>query len=128
MITMVLGYSSLKQSGMYLSTVSLESRIGILLKVKYRKFAHVTILRLTVAKELLHLTARSCVSKPVLSLHRNTQNHQPAACISFYRLFHLLDSTCSAYSLLWILCTHKMAETLRKSQNLCRKILIYCHS
>ena len=65
---------SLKQSGMYLSIVSLDNQIGFLPRVKFTKFAHVTIFRLTVGTEQLNLTAKSCPKSPALRRLRNKNN------------------------------------------------------
>ena len=72
--TRVLGYATLKHSGINSSIVSLFNHIGILPSTKYRKFAHVIIFRLTVGREVLNRTAKSCSIWPALSLHRNMNN------------------------------------------------------
>jgi hypothetical protein len=53
--------------------VSLGNQIGIEPRRKYRKFAQVQVIsfRLTVGREQLNRTAKSCSKRPTLSLHKN---------------------------------------------------------
>ena len=50
---------------------SLLHQIFVLPKIKYKKFAHVMILRLTVDTWQLNLTAKSWVIRPHFNLHKN---------------------------------------------------------